>query len=166
MKLTEEQKKERREAREKEKQLLKVEAEKQQKPVKKLTISIEWKKSRTWGHNPHAIAEVEFLDGTFRRQEGFTCSGCGYDKESTVVAQVFNAFLKYKLWERKSKSEKPYGITIQEDDGKHYTPYCYYGDGIGMRSYESIAEFIGGKLDHTASGKSFEVWQYVNNSNI
>jgi hypothetical protein len=28
----------------------------------------------------------------------FRCSGCGYDKTSTVVAEAFNQYLLYKLW--------------------------------------------------------------------
>lgn len=75
-----------------EKEIAKIEAEKNQKPVKRLTINIEWVKSRTWGHNPHATAEVEFHDGTFTRRDGFRASGCGYDKESTVVADILRLF--------------------------------------------------------------------------
>jgi hypothetical protein len=76
--------------------LAKIEAERNQKPVKEIEISIEWKKSRMWGNNPHLTAWVRFEDET---SEKFCCtaSGCGYDKESQVISDVYNEFLKYKF---------------------------------------------------------------------
>ena len=61
--------------------------------VKEILISIEWKKSRMWGMNPHLTAWVRFEDETNTK---FCCtaSGCGYDKESQVISDVFNEFLK------------------------------------------------------------------------
>ena len=136
----------------------KIEAEKNQKPVKEIVISIEWVKSRTWGHNPNATAEVHFQDGTFSRKEGYRASGCGYDKESTVVAAIFDDFLKYKLWERDLTDAAPYGISSGNTGSYEYR---YFGGGIGMSCYPRIAEFIGGKMENVASGKTFDVWKYT-----
>ena len=61
-------------------------AERSQKPVKSITITIEWKKSRTWGMNPNANAQVEYKDGTYDTGSA-SASGCGYDKESTVIRE-------------------------------------------------------------------------------
>ena len=94
MRMSKEEKAERREARKLERkranQLEAIEAGKAQKPVKSMTISIEWKKSRMWGANPSATAKIQHQDGTYSSIGPFTCSGCGYDKESTVIAEVFN----------------------------------------------------------------------------
>jgi hypothetical protein len=169
MKLTEEEKDARRKARKEERRIeaeaKRIEAEKNQKPVKELTISIEWKKSRTWGSNPHAMAEVLFHDGTFERRGGFTASGCGYDKESTVIAEIFNDFLLYKLyrddlptepkyWDNGEKVSKPCGVTIRGD-------WKSYEDGIGTSCYPRIAEYIGGRFETIASGKTFDVFKYT-----
>jgi len=139
-----------------EKRLIKIEAEKNQKPVKKITINIEWKKSRTWGRNPHCKAFAIFHDGSEDRSPTFKASGWGYDKESTVIASVFNHYLKYKLYLTPSSSEDPYGIHVK--DGAHYD------GGIGTRCYYSISSFIGGVFTHVASGEMFDVFMYEDKS--
>jgi hypothetical protein len=168
MKLTNEEKMARKEARKEakrqEKEIARIEAEKNQKPVKKITISIEWVKSRMWGTNPHADASVEYQDGTYAHKDGYTTSGCGYDKESTVIADVFNDFLKYRLWEELPTEKKYY-----RNGEKYGTPYGvslgdkwrYYDGGIGTSCYEKISEYIGGTWEHTASGKSFDVFTFT-----
>ena len=148
----------------------KEKAKREQRPVKAITIAIEWRKSRTWGNNPHAEARVEFHDGTFRRMDGFTASGCGYDKESTVIAEIFNAFLLYKLydgtlrekWKANHKpgyhdSDEPYGVYLPGDWSPHYS------GGIGTSCYFDISKFIGGTFEHVASGKTFDVYKYTDN---
>lgn len=156
-KLTVEEKTARREARKAERKAAKeaerIEGEKNQKPVKYIRINIEWKKSRTWGANPHAEAVVNFKDGTGERKDGYTCSGCGYDKESTVIAQIFNDFLKYKLYQE-LKGEQPYGMYNRND-------WRGYDGGVGTSCYYSISEYIGGKFENIASGKTFDVYKYT-----
>ena len=179
IKLTQEQKDANKLAKKEERKRIKetarIEAEKNQPKVKTLLITIEWKKSRMWGSNPYAKAEVTYKDNSagewktgFYREDGFTCSGCGYDKESTVVAEIFNRFMKYKLWELNPADMKggngsgdngpaPYGIHLYSEDRPHY------GGGIGTNCYYRIAEYIGGKFEHMASGKTFDVYKYTDN---
>jgi hypothetical protein len=169
MKLTEGQKKERAKARELKKRLVTIEQEKSQKRVKRIAIVIEWKKSRIWGANPHGTAKVEFADGSFAFSDGFTCSGCGYDKESTVLAKIFDKFLRYKLWILKDDKEaigkKPYGIYIRDGiDGG--APWVMYDDGIGESCYPDISAWIGGEWRRVASGKMFSAYEYVDKLTI
>lgn len=163
----------RKQARDEAKELARIESERNQPAVKEITISIEWKKSRTWGSVPHARADVTFKDNTageygtgFYRQGGYTAGGCGYDKESTVIAQIFNQFLRYKLWLLSDEAIKggngsndagsaPYGIHHYRDN------YRTFGGGIGTNCYYRIAEYIGGKFEHIASGKTFDVYKYT-----
>jgi len=152
-------------ARKQAKENARVEAEKAQKQVKEITFSIEWRKSRTWGANPHMECRVSFQDGTFEYREGFTCSGCGYDKESTVIAQAFNEFMKYKLYQKPIKDESaPYGIRtgISEWEGVK-SEYRSFEGGVGTNCYYRIAEYIGGKFERTACGKTFDVYKYIDN---
>lgn len=137
----------------------KEQAQRNQKPIKEITITIEWKKSKTWGATPKAEARVSYQDGTYAHKDGYTCSGCGYDKESTVIAQIFNEFLKYKLWELEGQEvvNKPYGISL------NYDYYPYYDGGIGTNCYYRISEFIGGKFQCISSGKSFDVYKFTMN---
>lgn len=146
----------RREARQEAKRNAQIESEKNQKPVKEIDITIEWKRSRTWGNNPHAEVRVYFQDGTFEFRDGYTASGCGYDKESTVIAAIFNDFLKYKLYQE-LQGEAPYGMYYKRpnDDWKSYN------GGVGVGCYYRIAEFIGGKFENLASGKTFDAYKYT-----
>jgi len=144
----------RREAKRQAKELARIEAEKNQKAVESVTIKIEWKKSQMWGSNPNCEAEVHYKDGTFERSPIFKCSGCGYDKESTVISDVFNHYLKYKLYQFSDEDKnKPYGIYLND--------YKHYSGGIGTSCYYQIAEFIGGKFEHIASGNTFDVYKYT-----
>jgi hypothetical protein len=169
MAMTIEEKKERLELRRAARKALKdqarIDAEKAQKPVDSITINIEWKHSRTWGNNPHTSGLVRFKDGTCYDVPNFTASGCGYDKESTVIADVFNAFLKYKLWNLTTETVKgghgtgdsgpaPYGINRYNNESRSY------GAGIGTNCYYKIAEYIGGTFRNLSSGKSFDVFEY------
>jgi hypothetical protein len=165
MKLTPEEKSQRaadrKRIRAEQKELARVESEKNQKPVKKLTINIEWRRSRTYGNTPHASVSVEFHDGTYAYTDGYTA----YDTESTVIAEIFNMYLHYKLWNLSADKRKgghgsldegpaPYGIN-------NYGPNSlFYAGGVGMSSYYRISEYIGGKLENIASGKTFDVYVY------
>ena len=145
------------EARKESKRIAKIEAEKNQLHVKQIEFSIEWKKSRTWGNNPHLEAWISFVDGTSEKYN-CTASGCGYCKESTVIAEVFNAFLKYKLYQiPENKAEAlAYGIRIGEYKG--------YSGGIGVESYYRIAENINGEFKKLASGKTYDAYKLTLNN--
>jgi len=163
--LTLEEKKARREARKQArldaKQKAQIDFYRNQKPVSSMIISIEWVKSRIWNSNPHAIAQVKFKDMTLESSPDFNCSGCGYDKESTVIADCFNRYLRYRLFLIREKCptltlpefqrDIPYGIYLDRE-------IPYYGDGIGTNCYYRIAEFIGGKFEQVSSGKTYDVY--------
>jgi len=150
----------RKQARAEAKEMARIDREKNQNPVKEIRISIEWRKSRMWGNNPHLDAEVFHKDGKFSRFTA-TCSGCGYDKESTVISDVFNNFLKYKLYgELKATSNDndnglPYGIYISQ--------WRHFSGGIGTNCYYYIAKAIGGEFKHVARGKTYDAYTYTDN---
>ena len=156
------------------KQRAEIAAHKAQRPVKSLTINIEWKKSRTWGHCPAAYAEVHFQDGSFTRSRVYRASGCGYDKESTVIAECFNEYLRYKLYEKHELKSNingetvnhPYGVYYygaedQQPDDRGYISRPSYNGGVGTSCYYDIAKFIGGKFEHLAGGNSFDAYRYT-----
>ena len=156
------------------KELAEIDAHKAQRQVKSLTINIEWRKSRTWGNNPTAYAEVHFKDGSFERSRDYKASGCGYDKESTVIAECFNEYLRYKLYEKHKlassingeKVDHPYGVYYYggKEGQKHESGYISkpsFNEGVGTSCYYKIAEFIGGKFERVASGKTFDAYRYT-----
>ena len=168
--LTKEQKEANRKERERIKERAVILAEMTQPEIKELNIVIEWKKSRTWGNCPRAYVEVSRKDGTFYRSDpSYYASGCGYCKESTVIAEIFNDYLKYKLWRLLPEQAKgghgsldngpaPYGINIRNYDDIERR---YFAGGIGVNCYYQISEYIGGKFECIASGKSFDVYKYT-----
>lgn len=145
-----------------------IEAEKNQKEVAEITINIEWKKSKMWGSNPNCEAAIKFKDGSYETSPTYKASGCGYDKESTVIADVFNQYLKYKLYKKLipidgylngEKTEIPYGIYQRAD-------WKYYNGGIGTDCYYKISAAIGGKFERISSGKTFDVYKYTDIKNL
>lgn len=125
-----------------------------QKEVERVRIEIEWKKSSVWGSNPHAVAYVKYKNGDYETLKA-TCSGCGYDKESTVLAQIYNKIFKYKLYKIQKNATKkkkaPYGICWSE-----FVPY--FEGGIGVNCYYSITKYIGGKFEDIAHTKHDDIY--------
>ena len=139
------------------KELKSIIAEMKQTPIESIKITIEWKKNNTWGHNPIAEGLIKFKDGAFIYERA-TASGCGYDKESTVIADIFNRVLKYRLWElhdeiERDKSKVPYGIHTDKNER------VYFGGGIGTSCYYAICEYLGFTFKHIATGTSFDVFE-------
>jgi hypothetical protein len=138
-----------------------VEEVKAQPRLESLTITIEWKKSRTWGTNPHATGEAITQDG-FRLVGTAKASGCGYCKRSTVIADLFNQFLRHKLYDQKVISglckNKPYGIRLREV-GENWL--SYFEGGIGEGCYRQISEAIGGTWERITHTDSVEVYRYT-----
>lgn len=150
------------------KKAARIEAERNQKPVDYMTITVGWTRRGT----ARADVEVRHKDGSFSVGK-YTAGGGGYCKESTVIAEAFNAFLRYKLRaagieERVARRDRsyyrnghrhgfPYGATIGDN--------AAYAGGIGTGCYTEIAEFIGGKFEHCHGGKvnggRFDVYRYV-----
>lgn len=132
---------------------------KNQPNVQRLVISIEWSNSRTWGACPTASYEVYYANGKMsRKQNAAHASGCGYDKESTVVAQVFNmtclGMATKRLKSAAGKKSKPYGVYST-------TSGVFFDGGIGMSCYRTIAEWLGGKMEHTSSSRNFDVYTFT-----
>lgn len=113
----------------------------EQPDVVRLVMNTEWRRSRTWGNCPHINWTCEFADGTYMSGNE-TCGGCGYDKESTCMAEIFKQCLSGMLWrKRKTKKEKPYGIRMGW--------FPSFSTGVGVSCYYRIAEWLGGKMEHT-----------------
>lgn len=103
---------------------------------------VDWKKSRTWGANPHTELIV---DGDIYRG---TASGCGYDKESTAIAEVLNicpGTLKI-LYDVKEAALAGDG-DISNENAIGYGAGCgvlpYYESGVGVSSLVAILEKCG-----------------------
>lgn len=166
MKLTEEQKLANKQHRTEEKALAKRQSEedakRNQPHVKSIAITVMWKKSVTWGYCPRATAEVKFHNGKFEKDDNFYASGCGYDKLSTVIAEIFNKYLAYKLYLPLHPIENRYN---QYDDkipyGLHNDTHKCFDGGIGIECYFDISKAIGGTFRRIANTDTVDVFEYV-----
>jgi hypothetical protein len=128
-----------------------------------ITISIEWKRSQMWGSNPNATASEHTTAG-YNKYESGSISGCGYDKESTALANAVNqsnAFLKLMYF---IKENEP---TVKNNDllgyGSGYGILPNLEGGVGTSCYIRIMEKLGYKFNKTASGKTFDVYTITKN---
>lgn len=75
--------------------------------LKYIEVRVEWKKSATWGHNPHAEAWTS--GGYYNTGKA---SGCGYCKESAAIGEALADSLSLQRFiiENLSKLKDEYGI--------------------------------------------------------
>ena len=125
-----------------------------------IDISVEWKKSRTWGANP--TAKVRAWTGSHSTETGTeTASGCGYDKESAAIANALNSCPSimsalYEVAEQIGARKEEYREKIGYGSG--YSVLPYFEGGVGVSCYYQIFESIGYTMRHTASGETFDVY--------
>lgn len=101
-----------------------------------ITITIEYKRSGTWGHNPHANVRASVIDNNNRiiAQDTSTdyASGCGYDKTSAAICYAFNKnkiLQTIALW----SEFNPTKYTHRRNYG-----YSYAFDGCGVRALTDL----------------------------
>ena len=110
-----------------------------------LDISIEWKKSSTWGMNPHAELTVYSKNGYARYKA--TASGCGYCKLSAVMADVLNQSLSLRK------------LILNNDRLVYGLRDTYFSSGgVGVSTLQNAFDCLGLKLKQTATGKTFDAF--------
>lgn len=122
-----------------------------------LVVSVEWKASRMWGNNPIASTNFGFV--------GSSVGGCGYDKQSTALAEGLNSHLPLlrKLYAVK-EGFLVRGASAMKDNhsilgyGSGYGVLPSFEGGVGVSEHGRIIEGVGLKFEHT-SGKSFDVFR-------
>ena len=126
-------------------------------------ISIEWKKSKIWGSNPKAEAWATFINKSGHTESLYVCSGsvggCGYDKQSTAVANCLNQ-IKEVL--KPLFSIKNDNIYIKNHDligyGAGYGILPIIEGGVGVNCYNRIFDKVGYNFTAIASGKNYDVY--------
>lgn len=119
-----------------------------------VTISVEWKRSSTWGYNPTATVTIQAA-GTWKRYTG-RASGCGYDKRSAAVGSALNqsaSVLKalYTAKEKALAEATPEAIQAAKKGycfgSESNRDFIHYGAGYGVLPYfeggVGIVEFYG-----------------------
>jgi len=133
-------------------------------------ISIEWKRSRMWGSNPSAECWATFIDKDGNHNSTYVTSGsiggCGYDKQSTAVANCLNQInevLKplYVVKDKAMPTDKQNGDILGYGSGYGILPSIE--GGVGVSCYPRIFEKIGMKFETVASGKTYDVYTITKN---
>jgi hypothetical protein len=128
--------------------------------VVSINISVEWKKSSTWGSNPTATAEIRLSDGSFERFVSGSITGCGFDKESTATAEALNqsnSVLKLLYAKKDSDITKSNRELIGYGSGYYVLPN--FEGGVGFDCHRRIFEGFGFEVENSGSGKSFDVYR-------
>lgn len=110
--------------------------------INKIVISIEWKKSRTWGNNPYAEVKVFYNNNQIETFTG-SASGCGYDKRSAATAEALDKceLLKALLYKAENKRLKNHSEVTRRDFigyGSGNSSIPHFEGGVGFRSHETI----------------------------
>lgn len=134
------------------------------KQITEITISVEWVKNRIWGLCPQATARVCYVDNTCDTFTSSRITGCGYDKESTAIAQTFNQCTELL--------NLLYAIKDMQPTDKNHAIFGYgsgYGllpafeSGVGVDCYKAIFEKLGYSFAAVSHGKTFDVYKVVKN---
>ena len=148
------------------KELAKVEAAEAAPDVHAVSIEVEWKRSRTWGYNPHASVVVNRQNRYFG-----SASGCGYDKRTAAVGAALNqsAVIDRMMYQAKEKALaegwRPDGRAGSNAGcihyGAGYGTLPYFEGGVGMSSFEGVFNACGLKLTHcNTSGKYYDYYYF------
>ena len=128
------------------------------------TITVEWRKSSTWGSNPKAKIRWVYtdLEGSrhYKNAETSSIGGCGYDKLSTAVAEALNSVapIKRSLYKKKNTfSRLSNGEVFGYGSGYGVLPYIE--GGVGVSCYPDIFKAIGYAFETIASGDNFDVFK-------
>lgn len=121
--------------------------------IELITINVNWVKNPTWGYNPHATIYTNNGDTT----EG-KASGCGYDKESTAIAEALNKnndILKL-LYTAKNKK-----MTLKNTNNHDLLGYGsgsgvlpYFEGAVGVNSLLTIFRKLGYNIQEHHTNRS------------
>lgn len=123
-----------------------------------ISITIEWKKSQTWGANPTARLSGRGVTSCSSN----SISGWGFDKASSAVAEVLNQsfWILKLLCQIKNKKDK---LTVPNNEaiayGAGYRIIPRFEGGVGIDCYRDILELVNLRLEKVASGKNFDAYK-------
>ena len=121
------------------------------------TITIDWRKGSMGANQAKAtLTGCGYIEGS-------RTGGCGYDKESTAMADVLNEcyplmklLYKYRAEHLDGTNHSVFGY------GSGYNKVLpYFEGGVGVSSFYKIFETIGCALKHVAYGKAFDVYEVI-----
>lgn len=128
--------------------LRKLEEAEATRAADRFIISVEFVRSKTYGHNPHAT-----IEGTANRTHG-KASGCGYDKESAAIAEALNAnpeIMRALYDYAESDGGKLYGVN-------NFFGVPYFAGGCGVSCIRDIFAALGYKFEQITSNNTYNLY--------
>lgn len=95
-----------------------------------IKISVEWKKSRKYGLNPHAVAQLIDENGTILKTVSSKTSGYGYDKLSQVVTECLYKLRIYKEYPSPAGINYVYSVLLEDGYKLYHLFNTKYFDGF------------------------------------
>ena len=115
----------------------------------KITITVEWKRSKSWGMNPTATVRAGSCTTT-----GFA-TGCGYDKESAAVASAMNKnYSILKVWYEHAEKGGQFEYSIS---GAEHSMLPYMDGGCGMSAVSNVFKKLGFRCEEE-HGSLFDMY--------
>lgn len=113
-----------------------------------ITITVNWVKSQTWGHNPHATVYAANTTTTGR------ASGGGYDKRSFAIAKAFNDNPEVMaiIYAAVEAGVKP-GDSVLDSVG-----LPFFDGGCGVECFYKVFANCGYQFKKTADGRTFDCY--------
>lgn len=113
-----------------------------------ITIAVDWVKSQTWGHNPHATVYAANTTTTGK------ASGCGYDKQSAAIAAAFNDNPEVMaiIYTAVEAGIKP-GYSVLDSVG-----LPFFDGGCGVECFYKVFANCGYQFKKTADGRTFDCY--------
>ena len=137
-----------------EKTLEKIKAIEEAEAFNGCTIEVNWSKGQFGANQAKAIlCGCGYIEGS-------KTGGCGYDKESTAIAEVFNRcfpLMKLLYNYRNNHTEGSNGEIFGYGSGHGFLPS--FEGGVGTSSFYGILETVGCKMRCVASGKKYDIYE-------
>ena len=115
------------------------------------SVVVTWARSRTWGMNPTATVMADYA---YNQQTTGHASGCGYDKESTAIADAINAnpAIMRILYEHAEVGKSfPYSVYV-------YAGLPYFDGGCGVSCFRNVFEACGYSWKDVSHTKTSDVY--------
>jgi hypothetical protein len=134
------------------------------KEIKRIIVATDWRRGSMQANQCRAEIKVTYADYCTEVFESERTGGCGYDKESTAIADAFNrinALLKELALKASEAIEqgKEYGEYIGYGCG--YSTLPYFEGGVGFSSQEKILNSLGYKMNHLHWTKKSDIYEFV-----
>lgn len=134
------------------------------KEIKRIVVATNWRRGSMQANQCKAEVKVTYADYSTETFESERTGGCGYDKESTAIADAFNrinALLKELALKANEAIKKGEGYCEYIGYGCGYNTLPYFEGGVGFNSQAKILSSLGYKMNHLHWTKKTDVYEFI-----